>query len=233
MSSSVRLTSGAQIQIRTGVVQGIGPQGPVGPSGPQGGTGPAGQRGEPGPAGRVLELSTHVRGTIAASIASGTPTLVAFDSVRADDFNAVASQTNFAPPAGIYYVSAWVTIPKRSGNNAVGSRTIRILRNGSTVVATSIAAPPTVDCELNIATAMTVSAGEIIQIQALQDEGFTLQITASRMWISRIGPGTTGPAGAVGAQGPAGPTGAVGPAGPAGTVTNNTTTFSDLGSTTT
>lgn len=50
----IRLTNGGAIQVRTGVLQGVGPVGPAGPTGP---TGPAGPTGATGPAGADGEVS--------------------------------------------------------------------------------------------------------------------------------------------------------------------------------
>lgn len=230
MSSSqvIRLTSGETIQIRTGVIQGIGPQGPIGPTGPAGPQGEAGPQGSPGPMGAIQEFSSEYNLSV-QSIGSGTATLVQWTVVR-DDISAMASSTNFTLPVGQYFVSAWTQMTKQSGVNATGSRSIRILYGGSIIGARAGGAAPTALSELSVSTAINVtSASTILAIQVEQDEGATLSLANGRLWISRIGPGPAGSIGPQGPIGPAGPVGATGPIGPAGSVANNTTTYATLG----
>lgn len=228
-STVVRVATGDTIQIRTGVVQGIGPQGPVGPTGPVGPAGDPGPQGVAGPAGQVIENSFEAVLNTAQSVASGTNTLVAFDSVLTDEFSATQSQTNYKPGVGDFVVTAYVQITKRSNVVATGSRTIRILKGGNVLAAVSVAAPPTVAADLNISTAMrNLSPDDIIQVQVLQDEGATLQVLTARLWMSRTGPGPQGPKGDVGPKGDIGPAGPQGPKGASGTVGSNVTTFAAL-----
>lgn len=230
MSSAqvIRLTSGETIQIRTGVIQGIGPQGPIGPTGPAGAIGETGPQGPPGPMGAIEEFSSEYN-LNTQSVGSGTPTLVQWTVVR-DDISAMVSSTNFQLPVGQYFISAWVQMTKQTSINATGSRSIRILYNSAIVGARSSGAPPTTVAELSVSTAINVTVGtQVLTVQVEQDEGASLALATGRLWISRVGPGTQGPAGIQGATGPAGPVGATGPIGPAGSVANNTTTYATLG----
>ena len=59
-STTRRLASGDVLHIRTGVLQGIGPQGPRGATGQRGEKGETGPQGMPGPTGYVVESVTEV-----------------------------------------------------------------------------------------------------------------------------------------------------------------------------
>jgi hypothetical protein len=231
MSSAqvIRLSSGETIQVRTGVIQGIGPQGPVGPTGPVGLTGDQGPQGVPGPMGAITEFSTEVTPG-AQSIGSVTPTLVSFTSVIRDQLSIVTSATNFTLPVGQYYVLCWLQISKQASINAVGSRVARFLYNGVVVGAKSSAAAPTYPTDISVSTGINViNPSQILQVQVEHDEGATLAIVTGKLWVSRIGPGAKGDQGVAGPTGAAGPVGAQGVIGPAGSVANNTTTYATLG----
>lgn len=229
--SSVRIASGETIQIRTGILQGIGPVGPTGPTGPQGLQGLQGETGPAGPIGQLGEFATDVRSAAAQSIATATNTLVIFDTVVIDDYSAMQSSTNFKPGVGNYYIVAYVKFTKQVGN-AVGARALRILTTTptATVGGQSVTAAATIETELTVQTGLRITdPNTVISIQAYQVEGTTLQLAAgSRLWICRTGSGPQGIQGIQGVIGPIGPVGPAGPQGPAGTVGNNTTTFAQL-----
>lgn len=229
MSSQViRVSSGETIQVRTGVIQGIGPQGPVGPTGPQGETGPQGAQGVPGPTGAVIEFSTEVN-ALAQSIASATTyTLVSFSQVVRDSLSSVQSNTNFALIAGEYQGTAYLSFSKQAGA-AVNTRGVQVLYNGAVIAGQVVRAAPDLATDITVPfTVKSTVATQLLQVQAVQNEGATLSVTG-RLWISRIGPGPAGPAGPQGAQGQPGAVGATGPQGPSGTIANNTTTFAAIG----
>lgn len=227
--STVRVTSGDTIQIRTGVLQGIGPQGPTGPTGPQGPQGPQGVAGDTGPMGSIGEFTTDVRSGAAQSIASNTDTLVAFDTVVIDDYSAVQSLTNLKPGVGNFYITAYVRISKQASVNATGARAIRILLDDQPISGNSMSAPPTIAWDGQCTTGVHITNPDsIIKIQAFQNDGVTLQITSARVWLCRTGSGPRGIQGIQGPVGPIGPVGPAGPTGPAGTIGNNTTTFAAI-----
>jgi collagen type VII alpha len=229
-SSVVRVSSGDTIQIRTGVVQGIGPQGPTGPTGPPGQQGDLGPQGNEGPTGSVGEYVTLVRGSV-QSIAAATNSLITFDQVVKDDYSAVQSVTNFKPGLGNYYVVASTSFTKQSSVSASGSRVIRVLVDDVVVAGNSSSAAPSVPTELSVNVGVSITnVNSIIKIQAYQDEGgsVTLQLNNSRMWLCRTGSGPQGVQGPVGPIGPIGPVGPAGPTGPAGPGANSTTTFTLL-----
>jgi hypothetical protein len=229
VSSTVRVSSGNTIQVRTGVLQGIGPVGPTGPAGPQGNIGLQGETGPAGPQGALGEFALDVRAGAAQSIATNTNTLVMYDTVIIDDYSAMQSATNFKPGAGNYYITAYTKITKQSGVNATGLRGLRILAGGVVVGGNVFGAASTLETEISVNCGLRITDPNlIITIQAIQVEGVTLQLQNSRLWICRTGSGPQGVQGIQGPIGTIGPAGPAGPQGPAGTVGNNTTTFAQL-----
>ena len=109
MANVVRLVNGGSIQVRTGVLQGIGPIGPRGVAGPQGMDGPQGSQGEQGPIGQILQQQSQ---TIVGSnnpIVANTDTLISFGSVQYDDASCMITSTNVVlPQAGDYLFSCWL-----------------------------------------------------------------------------------------------------------------------------
>lgn len=231
MSSQViRVSSGETIQVRTGVIQGIGPQGPVGPTGPQGTTGPAGPQGIPGPTGAISQFSVEAN-ALAQSLASSATNyaLVSFSQVVRDDISSHQSATNHAIGVGEWQGVAYASISKQASGNATGSRSLQVLYNGVKIGGVTCAAAPTLPTEISLPfTIHADSDGLLVQVQVAQDEGATLSLSG-RLWISRIGPGPKGDAGPQGPPGLPGPVGAPGPQGPAGTIGNNSTTFAQIG----
>lgn len=230
MSSQVlRISSGEVIQIRTGVIQGIGPQGPIGPSGGQGEAGPQGPQGVPGPQGEVSEFSLEAKAVSATAVASDTSTIAVFGSVTRDDVLAATSGTTFQLATGGWQGSVFVSFGKQSGVNATGSRRVSAVYKGNVVGSVCLGAAPTYPSDLTLAFSVlsTVSTDQL-QFTLQQDEGATLTYTG-RLWISRIGSGPKGPAGPAGGPGVVGPPGPQGPTGPAGTIGTNNTTFAAIG----
>ena len=231
MASVIRVSSGDTIQVRTGVLQGIGPVGPTGPTGPQGVIGPQGIQGEQGPKGSLGEYATNVANLSLQSIATATNTLVAFDTVTVDEYNAVKSTTNFQPGAGNWYITAYVMFTKQAGN-AVGARALRIITSApvvGTIAGTTMAVIPTINHEISLACGVRITdPATIIQVQAYHTEGATLQLSGAKFWLCRTGSGPQGIQGIQGVQGPIGPAGPTGPAGPSGAGANKTTTFTQI-----
>lgn len=230
MSSQVlKISSGEVIQVRTGVIQGIGPQGPIGPSGGQGEAGPQGPQGVPGPQGQVSEFSLEAN-ALSTSIASDlTGTLATFSSVVRDEVLGVVSGTTFQLAPGAWQGMVYITFSKQSGVNATGSRRVSATYKGNWVASLCIAAAPTYPSGLTLPfSVLSTSSTDQIQFTVQQDEGVTLQYNG-RLWISRTGPGPQGVAGPQGSLGPIGPPGPQGPTGPAGTIGTNNTTFAAIG----
>lgn len=230
-STPIRLRSGDVVQVRTGAVAGLGPQGPAGPSGATGPDGPTGPTGDAGPMGAVIELWTHVTGT-AQSVPASTNTLVNFPTVDVDELSAKQSDTNFVPGLGTFRVSTNIMFDKGSGTLS-GGRIARFLLNGAATgwenSASSFSAAGVTKSALNLSGEIRISnSTDIITVQVWHNDAASLSLSPAKLTISRIGPGPSGPEGPQGPIGPVGATGATGAAGPAGTVGNNTTTFAQL-----
>jgi hypothetical protein len=121
MSNIIRLTNGGTLQIRTGVLQGVGPQGPRGLVGPPGQQGEQGPTGETGAMGAILQMQmrTTVSGT--TTVNADTDTLIAFGAVSYDDLSAHASSTNMQlADIGDYLLSVYLRfdLPANAGDGA-------------------------------------------------------------------------------------------------------------------
>lgn len=239
MSSQItRLPTGGVIQIRTGVVQGIGPQGPTGPTGPRGETGPQGAQGVPGPAGYAAQYSTlatsGATGVGATTVTSNYPTAwtnLSFGTISHDDINAVSSATNIVFPAGRdYNIQLMVRFYKPAGNGT-GFRGIQVTYGGSTIQEQIIQAVSLTDTIMVLnASLRSTSGSTVMNLKVAHNEAATINVS-SRLWINAVGPGAPGPAGPAGPPGPQGAQGVQGPAGPSGTIIDNTTTIAAIGGT--
>src|SRR5688572_3203978 len=93
MGNIVRLSSGGQIQVRTGVLSGVGPQGPRGLVGPPGADGAQGPAGQTGPMGVVAKMMSRAVVSSTTSVTANTNTEVAFATVNYDDLGCFTSAT--------------------------------------------------------------------------------------------------------------------------------------------
>lgn len=228
----VRLVTGDTIEIRTGAIQGIGPQGNTGPAGPTGATGPAGPMGATGPTGpvgSVQEYAVMLRKTAAQSLTTATLTNITFPNVEVGDFGTLSgdSTTINDIPAGVYYVGVFLEFSAPAGA-PVGVREVRIIAAPDNIITVQSTAGVNgrstfVNAHLMVTTDATINA---VFVQAYQDQGSALNVASGRLVMSRIGPGPAGPVGPTGPEGPVGPASTV--PGPAGTLDTNTT-FADIG----
>lgn len=227
--SVIRLTNGGSIQIRTGVLQGIGPVGPQGiqgPAGPQGDTGPEGPT---GPQGAILEFATLAKIGSGLSLSIDTDTLITFPNVDTDDLGAAASSTNFVFGAtGIYVVNAWVRFdsPANAGD---GNRSLWITSNlRGTLARNSCSAITDEPTYVQVNWPGYYSQGELINVKARHGDDLPVGVTLGSISIVRLGSGPQGPAGPKGPAGPVGPAGVQGPTGPAGTANSGYATYAGL-----
>lgn len=229
-SSIVRVGNGGTIQVRTGVIAGIGPTGPTGPTGPVGPQGIRGVQGERGETGYVSEAATIARRTSQQSVPVATSTLVQFDVVDIDELSAYSSSTNFVPGAHSLYMSVWVRFD-RGGGAASGSRVVEILQGGVPVAANQGHARGGSNTIVDV-TCVTgvkiVNPDEILSVRVWQNDSVAIPITSARVWLCRTGPGPQGPQGIPGEQGPVGPVGAQGLTGPQGVGFPADITFRDI-----
>jgi hypothetical protein len=211
MGNTVKLVNGGTIQVRTGVIQGIGPVGPrgaVGETGPQGDQGPVG---EVGPIGQIMQYGAAANVTTSNPVAAATDTVISFGSVDYDQFNAFTSLSNITlTSGGDFMLSAWL----RFDDAAAGLRDIWFL-SGSTILARSSrtsTAGAQFYCDLT--TVVRATAGQVVNVLARSNAATA--IAAGRLSIEQVGSGPQGIQGVQGIQGPVGPTGAKGDTGATG-----------------
>jgi len=230
MSNIVRMNTGDVIQIREGVLQGIGPQGQMGPQGPQGIPGPQGAQGLPGPMGQIDDFYTKVTSEgNSQSVASNTLTLHSFASVIHDDASIVASVTNFIVPVGVWDVSCGLQFDKPSTQNAAGARRIVIRYDTVDIESATIPALTALDTRFQVNTLIdATSSSKVLSVLVFHTDTVAIAVHGNLV-ISRKGPGSRGPSGPQGVAGPPGQQGPTGPQGPAGSLVTSETTFAQIG----
>ncbi len=222
MANVVRLVNGGSIQVRTGVIQGIGPQGPRGVAGPQGIDGPQGQIGDPGPMGQILQLQGMSAVATNNPLSAGGDTLIAYGSVSYDDLSCFTSTANVTLlAAGDYLLSTWL----RFDAAAAGKREVWFQTGSNTIARKSVTADTGV-FYVDLAMPYRAAGGEVINVHALS--AAASGVSQGAISVTRVGSGPPGPAGPVGPQGPIGATGAQGPQGPAGAANAGFATYALL-----
>lgn len=222
MSNVVRLVSGGSIQVRTGVIQGIGPQGPRGVAGPQGIDGDQGPVGPTGPQGQILQLQGMSSVSANNPLSSGADTVIAFGSVPYDDLNAFTSTSNITlTAAGDYLLSCWLRF-----DAATATKREVWFQTGATTIARKSVIADTGIFFVDLAMPFRAAGGEVINVHALA--GVATGISQGSVSVTRVGSGPPGPIGPQGIQGPIGATGAAGPTGPAGTANTGFTSYALL-----
>lgn len=227
----VKVSSGETIQVRTGVLQGIGAQGPVGPIGPPGSMGEQGPQGEVGPMGQISSFSSEVTIGGSTALGSGTAAPISFDTNVRDDLGVITSATTFtAPEAMDLFFSVWVQF-NLPADSADGYRQLE-LRTGSSfataVWKVNCPAVVGVPTHLVMTTTVKAAAAQAFQIWGLHNDSLSVAAGAGRLDIYRVGSGPAGEAGPEGPTGPVGPAGPAGPAGPDGSASSGFATYADL-----
>lgn len=228
MSQVIKVASGETIQVRTGVLQGIGAQGPVGPIGPQGQQGDQGPQGIQGIMGQISSFSTEVSISASTPLGPDVEGLVTFATTARDDLGVVTSGTTWTAPAPMdLFFSVWVSF-------ALGAdpgdeyRQIE-LRSGATVIARdSRPANITTSTDLHITTTYKAAQGQAFQLWAKHSDTVSVAVSQGRMAIYRVGSGPQGVAGPTGGVGPVGPMGPKGDQGIPGNSTSGVTTYEAL-----
>lgn len=230
MANTVRLVGGGTIQVRTGILQGVGPQGPRGAIGPIGPMGPLGPDGPVGPPGGITQISSKFSIDAAQSMATSVDTLVSFGNVAHDEVNAHASSVNFLlNDIGDYLFSIWVQVDQGTGTGD-GRRDLWLLSETNGVLAriseSAITTGPT-HLNLTMAHRSTIN-GEILHVHALSTDNDTVSISTGILTVTRLGSGTQGAIGPVGPAGPAGPLGPKGDKGDPGSGVGPFATYGDM-----
>jgi len=227
----VKVQSGETIQIRTGVLQGIGAQGPVGPIGPAGPQGEQGTQGETGPMGQISSFSSELTIASGTALGTGTPGPITFDTTVRDDLAVITSGTTFTAPEGMdLFFSVWVRF-NLPADSADGYRMLQ-LRTGGSFATTiwSVNCPAVVGIPTDLVMTTTVKAAEsqAFQIWGSHNDSLSVSAGGGRLAIYRVGSGPRGEAGPEGPVGPVGPVGPAGPVGPDGSASSGFATYGDL-----
>lgn len=229
MANVVRLLNGGQIQVRTGVLQGVGPAGPRGQIGLTGPEGPQGPTGDIGPQGAIIQVQARANVSSTQTVTPDTNTNVAVGTVAYDDMSVFTSSTNFTTlSAGDYLLSAWVEIAKGT-NNGDGIRKLSWTSNTAGLLAVNSCLAVVDDSTwLTCNTAYRAAANEVLHVVVRSGDDVNVSVTAGAVTITRVGSGPVGEAGPQGATGLTGATGATGPQGPAGSANSGFATYADL-----
>lgn len=214
MANVVKLVNGGAIQVRTGVIQGIGPVGPRGAVGPNGQQGEQGPVGDTGPMGQILQIQGRTVVTTTNALAANTDTVIAFGGIDYDQqtsFFQSSSNIVLTDP-GDYLLSVCLAF----NDAAVGGRSVWFASVPNGMIARS--------------TRQSVAGGLFYvdlsypwrcklgneTINVLANSAQALNISAGALTVTRVGSGPIGPQGIQGPQGAVGAQGAKGDQGPQG-----------------
>jgi len=224
MANVIRLVNGGQIQVRTGVIQGVGPQGPRGIAGPQGADGEQGPTGLQGPIGQILQVQGRTQPVANNPLSANTDTLLNWGSVTYDDHYAFTNTAFTIPSAGDYLFSVWVKFDAVTGATA---RDLWFAIAGVTIARSTRTAIASTDMYVDLSHPYrALTSGGVVQVYART--GTATGISVGSWAMTRIGSGAQGPVGPVGPEGPVGPQGAVGATGPSGTANAGFAKYSDM-----
>lgn len=230
MANVIRLVNGGSIQVRTGVIQGVGPQGPTGPVGGPGPDGEQGPQGEQGPMGQILQSQGLTKVNLTNTITANTDTVISFGSRLYDDpgfFPGTSNSNIVLPEVGDYLLSCWLKC------NATTGATIRDIwfnsvANGLIARASRTAVAST-DIYLNLTHPYRVLLGMAPEtLNVLVRSGSAITIDTGACTVTRIGSGPKGDKGDQGIQGNQGIKGDKGDTGPAGNANAGFAKYSDM-----
>lgn len=227
----VKINNGDTIQIRTGVLQGIGAPGPTGPIGPQGVIGEQGTQGEVGPMGQISSFSSEVTVAGSTSLGSGTAAPITFGTTVRDDLALITSGTTFTAPSAMdLFFSLYIKFDL-PGDAADGYRELQ-LRTGGSFATTQWAVNHNAVLGrvtyVNLTCTVKAASAQAFQIWGLHNDSLSVGVTEGRLAIYRVGSGPAGEAGPEGPTGPVGPAGPAGPTGPDGSASSGFAHYSDL-----
>ena len=230
MANVVRLNNGGVIQVRTGVLQGVGPIGPRGLQGNPGPTGPQGPQGETGPPGAITQYLTSARVSSDQGVGSDTDTLVSFGNVIHDDLNVLPSSTNITLTGGLdYLLTAWVQFAVGADTSGDGARALWFQSNLGGILARSQSNAVVDDSTfVEVVWPHRAADNEIVNVVARSGDDVQVTIKSGGLSIVRVGSGPRGPMGPTGLTGPVGPAGPRGIQGPQGNAGGSYATYGDI-----
>lgn len=228
MGTAVRLSNGTAVQVRVGVLQGVGPIGPRGIQGERGPDGDQGPSGPTGPQGGITNYMGQAAIGTSNSIAASTDTILSFDTLGFDDFGAYAATVWTLTAPGDYDVKAWVDWTPNG--TAAGTRALWLTVNGTQVTRTSknVVASSSVHTWSSIAWPIRITTSTTVRAVVRSTDTAAVSIAAGGISINRIGSGSPGPTGAQGPAGAVGPAGPQGPTGASGNASSGFLRFDDL-----
>ena len=226
MANVVKLVNGGAIQVRTGVIQGIGPVGPKGVKGDPGVQGEQGPTGDTGPMGQILSVQGRTVVTTTNNLAANTDTVIAFGGIDYDQqtsFFQSSSNIVLTDP-GDYLLSVYLAF----NDAAAGSRSVwfQSVPNGLIAQSTRMSVAGAA-FYVDLSFPWRVKAGNEM-INVLARSAAALNISAGALTITRVGSGPVGPQGLQGIQGPVGATGGKGDPGPQGSPGGAYATYNSL-----
>lgn len=214
-SQVVRVNNGQTVNVRTGVLRGAGPQGPVGPQGP------AGPRGDEGPKGDTATIDDSIAtlwSTTSVAVDNAQWYDLALGTIAVDeDILGTATAPAFTvKDSGRYLVTVTVEFGPLTQAGETGSRMCRIYSSDSAEIIKVII--PGADAgntllvfsdTLDLVSTTTY----VLQGRSTDTSPDAIACTYRKVSLVRVGAGKPGP---TGPQGPAGGQGIQGPAGPTG-----------------
>lgn len=214
MANVVKLVNGGAIQVRTGVIQGIGPVGPRGVAGETGMQGEQGPVGDTGPIGQILAVQGRTIVTVTNTLAANTDTVIAFGGIDYDlttNFFPASSNILLTDP-GDYLLSVYLAFNDASA----GLREVWFQSVGGGLIArTSRQSVAGGAFYVDLSIPWRCKAGnETVNVLARSAQA--LNVSAGALTVTRVGSGPKGDLGPVGPQGPVGATGAKGDTGAPG-----------------
>jgi len=227
MANVVKLVNGGAIQVRTGVIQGIGPVGPRGVAGVQGAQGDQGPVGETGPMGTIQAVQGRSNVGTTNALAANTDTVIAFGDIKYDDPSCFYTSANILlRDPGDYMLSVYLAFD----DAAAGSRSVWFASQSAVpaliarTTRQSVAGAP---FYMDLTYPYRVLTGNEY-VNVLARSSVALNVSSGAITVTRVGSGPKGDVGPPGVQGPNGATGAQGPAGPSGTANAGFTKYADL-----
>lgn len=225
----IRLASGDTVQIRSGVLQGLGPQGATGPQGIRGPQGEQGGPGEKGDVGYVDGFRTSGTINSSQSVAISTWTILNYTNTG-DELGMWQGSNLSSADLTDVNISGWVRWANVA-DGGTGYRTVQIYNTTTATVLyeTQVPAVYSGSTSQGFNVSVRANGGEIINVRVFHNDNEAVSVSAGAVNVYRQGSGPRGLQGNQGAIGPVGPQGPAGPTGPQGTAGSGYATIDAMG----
>jgi hypothetical protein len=225
--NATRISSGGQIQVKVGVLQGIGPIGQTGRQGERGIQGEQGAQGEVGPMGQIAAYMSRFDIGSSVTLPPSTDVLLGFDTIIRDELHSRVSSTAYEPAInGDFTVSVWLACGAAVGGSE-GTRDLWFTIDGGTIARTTIM-PNQQTTYMSLSWPYRFIPSDTLQVMVRSGDNANCTIAAGSLVLTRHGSGPQGPIGLTGVQGPIGPEGPMGPQGDPGSAGSGFATYADL-----